>query len=192
MNYRDVMFVAPDDVKTGTYVNLNVDDATIAPAIRETQDVWLQSIIGTRLYDALGELVLNQIEGREDSIDSEGNEHYKALLDDYCIPFINAKVQAVLCLPDSYPTRNLGVVHPSDQNLNAEQQNNILKLQQRYNATADRYATLLSMWLCKNRKLFPELGESACCGGDLYQPQLGKRFVHTGLWLDYGNGNPCC
>ena len=180
MTYKDVMLIAPDDVKAGTYVNLNVDDATLAPAIRETQDVWLQSIIGTRLYNRLLELVFNAINEEDtDTIDDEDKEPYKELLDEYCIPYLNAKVQAVLCVPTSYPTRNMGVVHPSDDHLDAQQQNDVLKVQQRYNATADRYATLLSQFLCKNRRAFPEL-ESSCCG-DLYKPQIGKRFVHVGI-----------
>lgn len=189
MTYKDVMLIAPDDVKSATYINLNVDDATLAPAIRETQDVWLQSIIGTRLYNRVLELVFNAIEGTEDNIDDEANVMYKDLLDNYAIPYIQAKVQAVLVLPDSYPTRNMGVVHPGDTNLNPEQQGNILKLQQRYNATADRYATLLSQFLCQNRKAFPELNTGSCCG-DLYEPQLGKRFVHVGI--TFPEGKNCC
>ena len=127
MTYKDVMLIAPDDVKSATYINYNVDDANLAPAIRETQEVWLQSIIGTRLYNRVLELVFNSIQETEDTIDDEANVMYKDLLDNYIIPFLNAKVQAVLVLPDSYPTRNMGVVHPSDTNLNAEQQANVLK-----------------------------------------------------------------
>lgn len=189
MTYKDVMLIAPDDVKSATYINYNVDDATLAPAIRETQEVWLQTIIGTRLYNRVLELVFNAIEGTEDTIDDEDNAPYKDLLDGYIIPYLQAKVQAVIILPGSYPTRNMGVVHPSDANLNEQALRDILKVQQRYNATADRYATLLSRFLCENRKAFAELNTGKCCG-DLYEPQIGKRFVHVGI--TFPEGHNCC
>ena len=184
------MFLSPDDVKAGTYVNFNVDDSYLGPAIRETQDVWLQSIIGTALYNRLRELVYNAITEAEDNIDDEVNAIYKTLLDDYCIPYLEHKVQAVLVLMASYQTRNLGVIHPSDENLNAQQLSDVLKIQQRYNAVSDRYATALSQFLCQWRKSFPELNSNHCnCGA--YKPQIGKTFIHTGLWLGNGDTN-CC
>ena len=189
MTYKDVMLIAPDDVKAGTYVNFNVDDAMLGPAIRETQDIWLQSIIGTRLYNRVLELVWNDINEEEDTINDDDNVMYKDLLDGYVIPYLMAKVQAVLVMPSSYPTRNMGVVHPSDDNLNAQQLKDVLKAQQRYNAMADRFATQLSHWLCKNRGAFPELNTGSCCG-DVYEPQLGKTFVHVGI--TFPDGKHCC
>ena len=183
------MLIAPDDVKAGTYVNFNVDDALLAPAIRETQDVWLQSILGTPLYRRLLQMVYAEIENEDDSIEDEENANYKELLDDYVIPYLEKKVQAVLVMPTSYQQRNLGTIHPSDTNLNAQQISDVLKTQQRLNAVAARFATALSHYLCEHRSAFPELNVENCgCGA--YKPMIGKTFVHCGIQFPMHNN--CC
>ena len=187
---RKVMLMSPDKAKAGSYIENNVDDALLGQAIRETQEVHLQSIIGSSLLYRVQELVLGSIVGSGSSIDDEEYECYRTLLDDYITPYMEAKVQAVLVLMISYKTRNLGVIHPSDTNLNATYMDDVLAVQQRYNGVAAKKATLLSKYLCTNKHCFPELDTD--CGCVPYvKPQLGKTFVHTGLWLG-GKGTDCC
>ena len=188
---KDVVLLAPNTVKAGTYVDNNVDDGILGAAIRETQEIHLQSIIGSNLLYRLKELVFNEIEQYTDSIEDDENECYKALLDDYILPFMEAKVQAVLPLMLSYRTRNMGVINPSDTNLNAPGMQDVLAVQSKFNRVSDRYATLLSKYLCANIKCFPELTQGDCGCKPYVAPQIGKTFVHQGLWLGGGN-KPCC
>lgn len=187
---RSVMLASPDAIKGATYINSNVDDGMVGSAIRETQDIHLQSIIGSELMLRLQELVYNSIKGLEDGIDDQGNECYKSLLDLYVLPYLEAKVQAVLVLMVAYKTRNLGLIHASDTNLNAVPMDDVLKLQQRYNGVAAKHATALSKYLCINKSCFPELSNDCGCV-PFVKPQIGKTFVHTGLWLG-GKGSDCC
>lgn len=188
---RNVMLTSPNAIKASSYLNSNVDDGTVGAAIREAQTVHLQSIIGSELLYKLQELVYNGIKGYEDTIDDDNNECYKALLDLYVAPYLEAKSEAVLVLLVSYKTRNLGVIHASDTNLNAPSINDVLLVQQRYNGVAAKYATALSKYLCQNKPCFPELTSSGCNCTPYVAPQIGKTFVHTGLWLG-GKGNLCC
>lgn len=188
-NIRNTMLISPDAVKGATYLANNVSDKTLGAAIRETQEIHLQSIIGSELLYRLKTLVYNAIEDNLDTIEDNENECYKTLLDDYITPYLEAKIQAVLPLMISYETRNLGVIHASDTNLSAPSMDDVLKLQQRYNTVADRYATTLSKYLCVNKDCYPELEQN--CGCLPYvKPQLGKNFVNVGLWL--GGDTVCC
>ena len=188
---KDVVLISPNTVKGATYVDNNVDDGLLGAAIRETQEIHLQSIIGSNLLFRLKTLVFNAIEKNEDTIDDDANECYKQLLDDYIHPYMEAKVQAVLPLMLSYRERNLGVIHASDTNLNAPSMDEVLKVQQKFNVVADRYATLLSKFLCSAINCFPELKQGDCGCQPYVAPQIGKTFVHQGLWLG-GDGNTCC
>ena len=187
---RKVMLISPDAIKGSTYIQNNVDDGMVGSAIREAQDIHLQSIIGSELMYRLQTLVLNAIEDKSDSIDDEANECYKDLLDDYIAPYLEAKTEAVLVLMVAYKTRNLGLIHASDTNLNSVPMDDVLKLQQRYNGVAAKHATALSKYLCINKSCFPELSNDCGCV-PFVKPQIGKTFVHTGLWLG-GKGSDCC
>lgn len=187
---RKVMLISPDAIKGSTYIQNNVDDGMVGSAIREAQDIHLQSIIGSELMYRLQTLVLNAIEDKSDSIDDDANECYKDLLDDYIAPYLEAKTEAVLVLMVAYKTRNLGLIHASDTNLNTVPMDDVLKLQQRYNGVAAKHATALSKYLCINKSCFPELSNDCGCV-PFVKPQIGKTFVHTGLWLG-GKGSDCC
>lgn len=189
---KKVMLVGPDAVKSGSYVNYNVDDGVIGASIREGQEIHLQSIIGSNLLYRLQELVYNSLKGNADSIDDDENEIYKTLLDDYVEPYMVNKVQALICVPVSFKVRNLGVSKNSDTNTNAPTLQEVMAVQKRYNTMAARYATYLSKFLCIHRSELPELDEGNTCGcGDFVKPVIGKMFVETGLVLGSTEGSGC-
>lgn len=192
MKARDILLEAPDDIKAATYLNNNVNDKDISAALRETQESFLVKILGTNLFRRLQELVYNAIVGNEDNIDSEENAAYKELLDDYVQPFIEAKIQAVLPLPITFKTRNLGVTKSSDDNVQAATLDDAAFMQRRYNTIADQRATNLSFFLCKRKDDYPELIAPDCGCGLFYPPILGKRFSNTALWLGSVKNNCSC
>ena len=190
-NVKNTMLVSPNKIKASTYLTNNVDDGMIGAAIREAQEVHLQSIIGSELLYRIQELVYNAITGNTDTIDDVENECYKDCLDNFISPYMEQKVQACLAVMVAYKTRNLGIIHASDTNLNAPSINDVLLVQQRYNGVAAKYATALSKYLCQNKPCFPELTSSGCNCTPYVAPQIGKTFVNIGLWLG-GKGSPCC
>lgn len=179
---KKVMLVAPDDVKTA-YVNYNVDDSLVGASIRETQDIHLQSIIGSNLLYRLQELVYNAIEEEEDNIEESGNTLYRELLDDYVNPYMVSKAQAVLCVPLSYKLRNLGVIKTDDENIKQTSLKEVMAMQRRFNTSSAFYATQLSKYLCLHKDDFEELRQTECSCGMFVPAVLGKTFVETGLVL---------
>lgn len=182
-NVKRTFFISPDDIKGSSYVNYNLSDDLLGKAIRETQEVHLQAIIGSNLYYRLQELVFNAIQDSGDTIDDEGFEAYKELLDDYVQPYLEEKTQAVLCVPATYKLRNFGVAKNSDTNIESPSLRDVMALQKRFNTSSAKYATRLSMWLCANKDAFPELSETSCGCGIFVPAVLGKKFVATGLVL---------
>lgn len=190
---KKVMLCGADAVKANTYINYNVDDSVIGTSIREAQDVHLQSVLGSNLLFRLQELVYNKATGQEDAIDAEGNGAYRELLDDYVLPYLTAKAQALACVPLSYKIRNLGTVKTGDTNITSPSIREIMAVMKRCNVLAARYATHLSKYLCAHRDEFPELNQNDCGCGAYVPPILGKTFVYTGLVLgDTKNGCGCC
>ena len=187
---KRTFFIGPDDIKSSSYINYNVDDAMLGKAIRETQDIHLQAIIGSNLYYRLQELVYNAIQDSGETINDEGFEAYQELLEDYVQPYLEEKTQAVLCVPLTYKLRNFGVAKNSDTNIESPSLRDVMALQKRFNTSSAKYATRLSMWLCTNKNAFPELSETSCGCGIFVPAVLGKKFVATGLVLG-GTENKC-
>ena len=191
MTAKDIMLVSPNTIKAQSYITNDVSDETIGPAIRETQNIHLQSIIGSNLLLALQRKILNKKEGNEDGIDDTENEAYKTLLDEYITPYLVSKTQAVICLPITYKIRNMGVIQNYDTNVNREQLSEVYAIERRFNTMSARYATYLSMYLCEHKDEFPELSEGSCGCTNFVPPMIGVKFSNVGLNLDRGN-KPCC
>ena len=189
-NVKKIMLVSPEAVKSGSYVNFNVDDGVVGTSIREGQQIHLQSVIGSNLLYRLQQLVYNKKEGLEDDIDDDANWVYKELLDDYVQPYLVNKVQALICVPVSFKVRNLGVVRTKDTNVDGPTLREVMAVQNRYNTMAAKYATYLSKYLCAHRAELPELDETDCGCGVFVPPVIGKVFVETGLVLG-GTKNGC-
>lgn len=185
-----IMLTSPSEVKGASYLGDNFDEQLLGKAIREAQEIHLQSIIGTALLDKIKTLIENELDGKPDKISDSGNTVYKVLLDDYISPYLAEKTQSVVVLPTTLKTRNMGLVKNSDENANAQSTDDIYRAQRRYNTTADRYATQISMYLCKHRAELPEL--DANCGCDYYvKPVIGKKFINVPLNLAINDSN-CC
>lgn len=191
MTAQDIMLLAPNTLKGATYVTNDVSDDMIGPAIREAQEEHLITIIGSNLLNRLQELVLNKIQGDADTIDDAENLPYKYLLDCYVVPFLQEMTQSLLCVPITFKTRNMGVIQNSDVNVNKNFMQDVARVQQRYKTSAMRRATALSMYLCANRKLFPELDATDCGCRAYVRPLLGRRLVNLPLNLN-GPHKPCC
>ena len=186
-----IMLISPSEVKASSYLGDNCDEQMIGQAIREAQEVHLQGIIGTALLDKLKSLIGLSLDGKEGGIEAAENAVYKTLLDDYITPYLADKTQAVVVLPITLKTRNMGLVKNADDNAYQQATEDIYRAQRRYNTSSDRYATQISMYLCKHRSEMPEL--DASCGCDYYiKPQIGKTFISVPINLSTEDFNCGC
>ena len=100
-----VLLLSEQRLKEDSLINNNVDSMYIFPAIQTAQEIGLQPLLGTKLYNKLLEVVENG-----------GDEQYFDLLDSYVIPYLEMKVMADIQIPLAYKIRNGGLVQNTSEN----------------------------------------------------------------------------
>lgn len=187
--WNNVILVGTGEVKNLTIVNSNVNDEFVSYAIRDTQNINLQGIIGTALFDKIKELVFNKIKGLDNSIDEVKYAAYNDLLEDFIKPYVIHKSVVNVLIPISYKVRNAGAVKTSDTNISNADISEVKYLMNYYEEQANFYETRLSKFLCTYYKSFPELEMND--ESWMSQPLVGKNFANTELWLGKDNEKSC-
>ncbi len=108
---KEIFLISEQTLKSRTILNNNVDNSYIAPAIRVAQDMGLQPLIGSKLFNKLKDLVATG------DIAKDENSDYKKLLDEYITPFLENKVVADVQLSLVFKLRNQGVVSLTGENV---------------------------------------------------------------------------
>ena len=157
--------------------NANINDEThgkyIQSALREAQEIGLQSIIGTRLLRKLQELV------RTNEINNSGNTIYKLLVDQSQFYLLYSTVSRLVPII-SLHLSNFGVSTPWDENMTAiNNLADIFKLEQFYINKADFFARNLQLWILDNCSELPEISAQRISQlrANLYSA------ASSGLWL---------
>ena len=151
----DVLLLSWTKLKQYSDINDSVDPDLLKNNIRLSQDIELQRVIGTLLYDKLIDLVKNG------TIDDSGNAVYKTLLNDY--------VQNMLLYAAYYETlesiyirpRNNGLLTPQggENSINVDRQVYDMKRQSVRNKM-EFYADKLTRYLAEEESSYPELTEN--------------------------------
>lgn len=180
--FKKVMLISPDTIKSYGDLNYNVDDEVIGASIRTVQNVYLKDVLSTNLVEKLQYLVYNDIKGLEDSIESAENAVYKTLLEDYVKEAMGYRVVSEICLRISLKIRNMGVVQNSDTNVNYVSLDDIKYLRDTYKGYWDSAVNRMYTFIRQNKDAFAELdGCDAECGGN--KIDIKAKFGNTGLWL---------
>ena len=94
-----ILFISESKLKESTALNLNVSTELLLPYVRQSQKLYVESKLGTKLTDKLKDLIKNGTLG------NVGNEAYKTLVDDYigdmlpnwafyhAVPFLRFKIE---------------------------------------------------------------------------------------------------
>lgn len=159
------LLISEAKIRAFSDINESLDDALIVNAIREAQDIVLQPIMGTKLYNVIKEKIDN----------NSVSGSYQTLIDDYIQP---ALVYASLynITENVYVrTRNNGLLTPTggENSINVDKTMYDTKRQSIANKQMF-YSDQLSRYLNEKYNLFPELGENT----ELYQfiPDYGSQY----------------
>lgn len=145
-----VQLVSETTLKKLTLINDNVDVCYIAPAIEKAQDMGLQPLIGTCLFEKLCKLV------ESGQIGSADNLVYKTLLDDYVTPYLCQRVMADIQVPLFAKIRNAGIVQSQDQQTQQLTKGDVDYIRADYEYNATFYGKRLTEYLCANSTKYPE------------------------------------
>ena len=168
---KEVYLISEKTIKENSLVNNNVDGMYLLPAVKTAQDMGLQPIIGTKLFNKLMNLV------EDGSI--TGETDYKLLLDEYVTPYLINKVTADIQLPLAYKLRNQGLVQVTGENTYIPSLHDTQYVVQHYENQANFYANRMSDYLRANRSKYPEY-----CSVDSCADMPSDRGAYkTGIYL---------
>ena len=157
-----------------TDIDNNIDTSLIKNGIRESQDIELQRVLGTLLYNKIVNLV------SAGTIGDAGNAVYKTLLDDYIQNFLLYAAYFYCLEPIYLRSRNNGLLTPNggENSDVASKQLFDLKRQSSKNKM-EFYAQKLRDYLIEEEASYPELTQSNKLYEQYpdYDEQYGSPFV---------------
>ena len=168
-----ILLISENYVKTNSNLNENVWGEYLTPAIREAQDIGLQQIIGSCLYNS----ILSKV--ADGSITATTETAYKTLLDDYIQPYLMYQVITDLVPIIGVKMANIGVVISNDEHVTNLSENERNRIATYYQYRADFYCSRLQKFLLTNKVLFKELDECTCKN---LKATLDSA-ASTGLWI---------
>jgi hypothetical protein len=157
------LFISPEDLVKRTAINGNVDRDQMIQFIKIAQDIHVQAILGTALYNRLKTDVLNNT--------LVGN--YETLLEDY-VQDVLVHYSMTEILPFlAYKVSNGGVFKKQSENSEGIEKSELEYLIQRERDIAEHYGRRLVSYLTFYGSLTPEYYENQ--NGEMY-PTDGQSF----------------
>ena len=169
-----VLFISEQKLKDSTAINLNVDVDLLLPFVLQAQRLYVETKLGTELYEKLETLISGG------TIGNVGNENYKKLVDEYigdflpnmalyhAIPFLRFKVENGNIFSKSSET-GTALTTEEAQHLRSEVQN-----------TGEYFIERMIDYIRNNTDLFPEYSQNS--GSDVSPDKDG--FSYQGMNLE--------
>lgn len=133
-------------IKETSPIDENVDMNLINPTVWRCQEQYIQSYLGTPLYDKISEdIVAGTVEG-----------NYKTLIDRYIADTLLYYVMYEVQVPLLYKMRNKSVAKANSDNALPVSFTEHKYLRDFYKDKAEYFAKRLTDYLCVNTNLFPE------------------------------------
>jgi hypothetical protein len=142
----DVLFISETKLKSFTALDYNVRPEQLVPYVIQSQDIYLQPVLGTRFYKGLKDRIANNTKTQEET----------DLINDYIAPMIlnYALYQALPFL--KYRLVQKGVVSPQSETSETASLEELTFLRNSVKDTAEFYQSRLVEFFYDNPSLFPE------------------------------------
>ena len=150
-----VLFISEAKLKDSTAINLNVSTELLLPYVRQSQKLYVESKLGTKLTQKLKDLIT------AGTLSNAGNEAYKTLVDDYigdmlpnwafyhAVPFLRFKIENGNIYSKTSETGN-SLTTEESQHLREEGRN-----------TAEYYTERMIEYVRNNISSFPEYNQNS-------------------------------
>lgn len=148
----DTFLLSEAKLRQFTDINDNVDTELLKNAVRISQDIELQRIIGTKLYNSL----MTQVDNG-----SFTNSNYETLLNDYVQPFLlyaayYEALEAIWLRP-----RNNGLLTPTGGENSTQADRSVYDMKrQSVNNKMQFYGEKLANYIAEEQALYPELNSA--------------------------------
>jgi len=176
-----VYLISEQRIKDNTVVNDNVDPKLIAPAILEAQDIHIQSIIGSQLYQKIKTLVVSG------TIATYNGGTYLTLLDTYIRPSLQYYTMYELVIPMTIKLMNKSIASRTGEFSNPVTKEDFQIIQENFKNKAEFYGERLIDFLRDNSTTYPEYSLTSTSGYAVIYPK--KSSYTSGMYL--GDDDEC-
>lgn len=153
----DVLFIQEDYFKKLAGVDGNVDFKKLESTIIMVQDVYIQSLLGTPLYEDIKTKAI-----ADPTLAANPNE--KGLINNYIAKTLVWYVKAEASLSFKFAYQNKGIQVKNSQNSEAADTSDIKLLKDEWTLIAKSYGKLLYDYLVQNTATFPKFTETTTTG----------------------------
>jgi len=148
------LFVTTNDLRRKSIIGGAVDSDKFIQFIEVSQDIHIQNYLGTKLYDKISSLIVN------DTLNDEGNANYKTLLNDYITPMLIWFAQSDYYMYASYQVSNGGIFKHRSESSDSPTMEEIKYLVENSRNKAEFYTRRFMDYMNYNSALFPEYNEA--------------------------------
>lgn len=148
------LFITTDDLRRKSIVGGVVDADKFIQFIEVSQDIHIQNYLGTKLYDKIQDLIVN------DEIDDAGNTVYKTLLNDYLTPMLIWFAQSDYYMFASYQVSNGGVYKHRSESSETLSMQEVQYLVENSRNKAEFYTRRFLDYMTFNSNDYPEYNEA--------------------------------
>lgn len=166
---NNTLLIAYKVLIASSELNENIDPKIIQPLIKEVQEMRIQPLTGSRLFEKLKSAIT------EDNL----AEDYKYLLTEFIHPVIIYNVLSDLPFRLNHRFTNIAVVNRTGENSNAINEQDLQKFSDYHKSRARWYADRLNDYLKANSEKFPEFLQSD--KPEELRPRPGQ--YETGIYL---------
>jgi hypothetical protein len=158
-----VLFISEAKLKDSTAINLNVDPEILLPYVLQAQRIYIETKLGTTLYEKLESLIT------AGTIGNVGNEAYKTLVDEYigdCLP----SWAFHMCIPYlRFKTENGNIYSKTSETGTALSTEEAQHLREEVRNNAEYFTERMIKYITNNISSFPEYNTNS--GADVNPDQ---------------------
>ena len=143
-----VLFINRTDLVRNSILDGNIDTSKFVQFIKLAQEIDVQQIIGTNMYDGLSAAIPN--------IDEPGNARWKTVLDDYIAPMLIWFAQVDYIPFASYQIRQGGMFKHRSENAETVSKEEVDYLTEKARTNAEWYSRRFIDFMSFNETTYPE------------------------------------
>lgn len=172
----NVLLCSENYIKENSALNDNYFGKWLLPAIKNAQEMGLQTVLGECLYKKILNLVADK------TIKDPENIAYKDLLDNYIREYLMYLVLKESVLISNVKLANMGTKLTEDERIVSLSQGEADLLQNNFEDKADFYCKRLQQFILNNIDAYPEISECQCNCQYVIKPNLTSS-ESSGIYL---------
>lgn len=156
------LYTSIDYLRKNTVINDNVQDEILVQVVKQVQELYIQPILGTSLYNKLNDII------NDGSITGNTYSNYKILMDEYILPCVLQYCvwNSSIFLNFKFTNKNISTQKSDDSEpLGLDE---LKYLRDELRETAQFYGDRTIAYLKGNSNLFPEYANCLADGSGLH------------------------